>query len=1177
EIIVKFKQGSTHEQITSLKGKQGAEELMVSRFSGAITWKVPPSKTIEEWVNIFDNHPWVQYAEPNFVYSAFWVPNDPYYSHQWNFDDDNTLNPSGASSNPFGGTNGGGIRLEEAWETSKGTSEVVVAVLDTGVAYEDYSIPTEELDTVLSGVTNYQKASDLAGTSFWVNDDEIAGNSVDDDGNGFVDDVNGWDFVNNDAHPNDNNGHGTHVTGTIAQSTDNGLGVAGVSPNIVVMPIKVLNYKGDGTDIAVAEAIYYAANNGADIISLSLGGGDYSSTLEAAVAYAYNMGVVVIAASGNDGAGTVDYPAAYDSYVIAVGATRYDETLSYYSNYGSSLDVVAPGGDVTVDQNGDDYNDGILQQTFNSYYVETSPPYTEHKADPTDWEYWFYQGTSMATPHVSGVAALLLSQDPTLTPDQVRSVLQETAEDLGTIGRDNIYGYGLIDAKAAVFATLGPEFSCDETVKIMPLGDSITRGVPPWDNPTGYRQELYVDLINSGFNVDFVGSLTDGSGAFPPVFDTDHEGHGGWYANEIRDNVIGWLDANPADVVLLHIGTNDISAGDEYVVDEVEDILDNIDSYESANDKVILVVLARITLRGDEKNPETIALNDAVEAMAVDRIDAGDDIVIVDMQSALSHPDDFDDYLHPNSAGYQKMADVWYDTLDDLLPDCSGQIGLVHYWKLDETSETNYIDCIGNADATATGGEVPAPVSGVVDGAQNFDGTANRINSSIVSNPTSELTVMAWVKADSITGTDKGIIFKEGAFLFELESGESGSIDFTVMHSGETTELCPSDSTPIGEWVHYTGTFNGTHIAVYKNGSLLASTTVSGTIDSSTSPYTIGYSYFPGYETRYFDGTIDEVALFNKCLSAEEIQQLYLRSADGNSYTNLDPVANAGGPYTGTEGLPVYFDGSGSYDPDGTISTYFWTFGDGQTSVEQNPTHIYDQNGTYSVTLTVTDNESATDDVNTSADVDDVDPVANFSASITSGSQPLTIEFTDTSTSYDGIISWQWDFGDGETSIEQNPTHEYDSGTYTVSLTVHETDGESDIETKIDYIIVTTDSDPVVNYIFAWGHPGGRLDPAGSINRGERVHIYTFVSDNETPSDQLTVTIKYKAQTDPTWTETTATWEPTYNYWYYDWTIPEDATLGLYDVMIEVTDEDNDSTTSTEYGEFNIENAEPVV
>ena len=181
----------------------------------------------------------------------------------------------------------------------------------------------------------------------------------------------------------------------------------------------------------------------------------------------------------------------------------------------------------------------------------------------------------------------------------------------------------------------------------------------------------------------------------------------------------------------------------------------------------------------------------------------------------------------------------------------------------------------------------------------------------------------------------------------------------------------------------------------------------------------------------------------------------------------LPPSANADGPYTGTEGQPVIFDGSASYDPEGEPLTYNWDFGDGTTGEGINPTHIYAQEGTYTVTLTVNDGARDSTPSTTTATIEDTEPTADFTPDTTSGLSPLTIQFTDTSTSYDGIIVWEWDFnGDGIIdSNEQNPVYTYtEAGTYTVSLTVNEADGDSDTETKENYITVESaeDTEPPV-------------------------------------------------------------------------------------------------------------------
>lgn len=325
-------------------------------------------------------HPAVASAEPNYYRYAHFKPNDTYFAYQWHF-------PK--------------IQMQPAWDQSTGAG-VTVAVVDSGVAYETYG--------------GYQQAPDLAGTTF----------------------VSGYDFVNNDDHPNDDRSHGTHVAGTIAQTTNNSLGVAGIAFGARIMPVKVLDASGTGSAWQVAEGIRWAVDHGANVINLSLGSRSGSSVEQSAVRYAYDHGVTVVASTGNDGTSSVGYPAAYD-VVIAVGAVRYDEALAAYSDHGPALDIVAPGGDTQVDQNGDGYGDGILQQTFN--------PATQN---PADFHYYFFQGTSMAAPHVAGATALLIANGIATTPDEVRTALESTAKDLGRPGRDDIFGHGLIQVAGAL-------------------------------------------------------------------------------------------------------------------------------------------------------------------------------------------------------------------------------------------------------------------------------------------------------------------------------------------------------------------------------------------------------------------------------------------------------------------------------------------------------------------------------------------------------------------------------------------------------------------------------------------------------------------------------------------------------------------------------------------------------
>lgn len=230
--------------------------------------------------------------------------------------------------------------------------------------------------------------------------------------------------------------HGTHVAGTIGQETNNRTGVAGIAYRANILPVTaLLALTGTGLDSWIIHGIIWATDQGADVINMSLGGSNPSRALEDAINYAHQSGVTVVASSGNDGEDAVSFPAAFEN-CIAVGAVRYDKTVTSYSNRGAALDLVAPGGDTELDQNGDGEPDCILQETFWWFGI--------------NWGYWWFAGTSMAAPHVAGVAALVKAVHPEFGPDEIRMVLQDTAEDLGEPGWDQTYGYGLIDAYAAV-------------------------------------------------------------------------------------------------------------------------------------------------------------------------------------------------------------------------------------------------------------------------------------------------------------------------------------------------------------------------------------------------------------------------------------------------------------------------------------------------------------------------------------------------------------------------------------------------------------------------------------------------------------------------------------------------------------------------------------------------------
>lgn len=279
----------------------------------------------------------------------------------------------------LGGNNWGAdmVNAPTAWQNGHTGKGVIVAVLDTGIDYNH-----EDLKN-----------------NIWTNTKEIAGNGIDDDSNGYVDDIQGWNFNNNNNNVLDNNGHGTHVSGTIA-AENNGIGVTGIAYNSQIMAIKVLDEKGSGSYANIANGIRYAVDNGADVINLSLGSNSGNNAIKSAIEYASSKSVIVVMAAGNNGDPTPSYPARYaDKSGIAVGAVDQKNQLTDFSNRSGSQEikyVTAPGKDIysTVPNN----------------------------------KYATYNGTSMAAPHVAGVVALMLSANPNLTESQVREIIISTAE-----------------------------------------------------------------------------------------------------------------------------------------------------------------------------------------------------------------------------------------------------------------------------------------------------------------------------------------------------------------------------------------------------------------------------------------------------------------------------------------------------------------------------------------------------------------------------------------------------------------------------------------------------------------------------------------------------------------------------------------------------------------------------
>lgn len=403
EVVVLMDEPIISDEFAAAAERAGArvEAVSIANPARAVV-KVPVGQE-DAYVRAYANAPGVRAIDKNYVYRALWKPNDTYYNLQWHYNKPDF------------------IKAETGWDITRGAKNVIVAVVDTGVAYEDYAVPAGEQSEV-SG-SSYAKSPDFANTHF----------------------VAGYDFVHQDDHPNDQNGHGTHVAGTIAESTDNGRDVAGLAHLCSIMPIQVLDNSGSGYLDGIADGIDWARTHGAHVINMSLGALTSSEVLKAACDDAWNNNVIVVAAAGNDGSTILSYPAAYDS-VISVAAVDYAGELTFYSNTGIGLDISAPGGDTSADLNGDGNPDGVLQMTYAQMY-ESEP--TEVLATVGSFNNVGLMGTSMASPHVAALAALIISTGVT-NKDDVRSKLLGSATDLGSAGYDTTYGYGLMNCEASL-------------------------------------------------------------------------------------------------------------------------------------------------------------------------------------------------------------------------------------------------------------------------------------------------------------------------------------------------------------------------------------------------------------------------------------------------------------------------------------------------------------------------------------------------------------------------------------------------------------------------------------------------------------------------------------------------------------------------------------------------------
>ncbi|RJQ16224.1 MAG: hypothetical protein C4560_09815 [Nitrospiraceae bacterium] len=397
EVIVKPVSSVDIDKVVKSRTRMGSHVIRKSHNSGIVHVKLSTDLSVKEAVDNYTKSGLVEFAEPNYVYHTDVIPDDTRFGELWG------LNNTGAGSCK----NDADIDAPEAWDFVTGSSNFIIMVIDTGM---DYTHPDLQANR-------------------WVNTIEkngVAG--IDDDGNGYVDDIYGIDTVNHDSNPMDDNGHGTHVSGTIGAIGNNGNGVVGVMWDATIMPCKFLNSGGSGSTSGAIECLDYAVdmkmNHGHDIrlTSNSWGGGGFSNALQSAINASKQQGMLFIAAAGNDHMDTditPHYPSSYTvANIISVASTDCNDNLSSFSNWGlTSVDVAAPGS-------------AILSTVPGGGYAT-------------------YSGTSMATPHVSGLAGLIWAKHPDWPWKRVRNKILNKVDSLSSLSGKIATG-GRINAKKAV-------------------------------------------------------------------------------------------------------------------------------------------------------------------------------------------------------------------------------------------------------------------------------------------------------------------------------------------------------------------------------------------------------------------------------------------------------------------------------------------------------------------------------------------------------------------------------------------------------------------------------------------------------------------------------------------------------------------------------------------------------
>ncbi len=951
ELLVKFRSAASSAQIQSLGTDIGAADVQSFRRSARLRqgpidqWRLVKLRAGVDQARaraaLLSNR-LVDRVEYNYEVRVMLTPNDPSFSNLWG------MNNIGQT----GGKVDGDIDATEAWDQHTGNGNVLVAVIDTGVAYDH---------------------PDLV-ANMWINSGEIPGNGIDDDGNGYIDDVYGYNFYNNTSNPYDDHGHGTHVAGTIAAVGNNGVGVAGVTWSARIMAVKFLGPTGGGTTTGAISAVLYAASNGAQVMNNSWGGGGFSQALLDAITTADQAGALFVAAAGNDSTNTdvsPNYPSNYNvPNVMSIAATDHLDLKASFSNYGlTTVDLGAPGASIysTVPTIGD---------------LCCSNPSGYH----------YLSGTSMATPHVSGAAALIFSRYPGISHYQVRDRMLFRTDPVASLTGITVTGGRLNIARA---------IAADDAVPPAPVIDLATTTIG--SKSVTLRWSATGDDGNSGN-----ASTYDLRYSYSPI-DEGNFNQATPAAGEPSPAAPGTLET--FTVQGLVSDTNYY-----FALRVIDDVGNNstLSNVVSARTKAVKF-LFQDNMESGPTNWTVAGSNGAggpaLWHLSAHRYNSPSTAMYYGIESTLNY-----------NTGARNFGSITSGPIN-LAGETDATLSFTHFLQTENFSpyDTARVQVSPNNGSTWTDLYVTA-LSTV--GMVAYNATLSAYNGQVIllrfSFDTGDAAFNAfegWVVDDvavTVTQNNRAPVANAGgpysgnkkqpiAFNGNGSSDpDGGALTYSWSFGDGTVGNGPNPTHAYAEAGNYTVTL------VVNDGALNsppATTTVTifnqAPVANAGGPYSgyrnqaIGFNGAGSndadgdpltYSWNFGDGSTGTGAAPSHAYAASGSYTVTLIVHDGfvNSTSatatvnvqNRAPVANAGGPYTGYRNAPVAFAGSGT-DPDGDALSYGWSFGDGTTGTGPTPTHTYSALGSYSAVLVASDGEASSSPATATVTILNRPPVAN--------------------------------------------------------------------------------------------------------------------------------------------------------------------------------------------------------